>query len=50
MYKDPSHYGSVEGGRVLIQTGPEIAIVSGSMNTINKKFEEMKARNGVDRG
>ena len=50
MYNDPSHYGSVEGGRVLIQTGPEIAIVSGSMNTIHQKFEEMKARNGVDRG
>ena len=50
MYLDPSHYGSVEGGRVLIQTGPELAIVSGSMNTIHKKFEEMKARNGVDRG
>jgi hypothetical protein len=48
MYKDPNRYGSVQGGRLIIQTGPEIAIVSGSMNTINQKFEEMKARNGVD--
>lgn len=50
MYENPDNYGSVEGGRVLIQTGSELAIVSGSMNTINKKFEEMKKRNGVDSG
>lgn len=50
MYENPDNYGSVEGGRVLIQTGSELAIVSGSMNTINKKFEEMKKRNGVDFG
>lgn len=50
IFKDPNAYGSAQGGRVIIQTGNEVAIVSGSLNTINRKFEEMKRRNGVDSG
>lgn len=40
-------YGSVYGGRVLIKAGNELRLVSGSINDINRQFEEMKKRNGV---
>lgn len=43
-------YGSVTGGRVLVQVGDEIRLLSGSLSQIHKGFEDMKKRNGQDFG
>lgn len=43
-------YGRITGGRILVQTGDELRLLSGSVENINNEFEEMKKRNGVDHG
>lgn len=43
-------YGMVSGGRVLVQVGNELRLLSGSIEDINKSFEDMKKRNHADRG
>ena len=47
---DSNTYGNVTGGRVIIKTGNETRLISGSIDDINNEFEEMKKRNNVDRG
>lgn len=48
--KNSNTYGNITGGRVIVQTGNEIRLLSGSIDDINDQFEKMKERNGVDRG
>lgn len=43
-------YGNATGGRVVIKVGDELMLVSGSLDTINNVFEEMKKRNNADSG
>lgn len=43
-------YGNATGGRVIIRVGNELKLVSGSLDTINTVFEDMKKRNNADRG
>lgn len=44
---DSSTYGSVSGGRYLMQAGNEIRHVSGSLDDINAQLEDMKKRHNV---
>lgn len=48
--KAPYYFGSVQGGRYIIEVGNEKRLVSGSLDTINKEFENMKKRHGSDYG
>lgn len=43
-------YGAISGGRVLVQVGDELRLLSGSIEDINKSFEDMKRRHHTDRG
>lgn len=40
-------YGSIAGGRIIIQAGKEIRLVSGSIDNIRDEIEAMKSRNNV---
>lgn len=40
-------YGTVAGGRVIIQAGKEVRLVSGSIDNISDEIEAMKNRNKV---
>lgn len=40
-------YGSIAGGRIIIQAGKEVRLVSGSIDNIRDKIEAMKSRNNV---
>ena len=48
--KNTGFYGSVEGGRYIIEVGNEKRLVSGSLENIDKEFENMKKRHGTDYG
>lgn len=43
-------YGNITGGRVLVKVGNEFRLLSGSVSNIEKAFEDMKKRQGVDFG
>ena len=43
-------YGNATGGRVILKVGNEIKLVSGSLDTVARVFDEMKKRNNTDRG
>lgn len=43
-------YGNITGGRVLVKVGNELRLLSGSVSDIEKEFESMKKRQGVDFG
>lgn len=43
-------YGNVTGGRVLVQVGEELRLLSGSIRDIEQEFEAMKKRQGTDHG
>ncbi len=43
-------YGNVNGGRVLVRVGDELRILSGSVEDIDRQFEQMKARNHANYG
>lgn len=43
-------YGNITGGRVLVDVGGELRLLSGSVSDIESMFEEMKSRHNVDRG
>lgn len=45
-----NQYGNVTGGRVLVKVGNELRLLSGSVRDIDRQFEDMKKRNGVDHG
>ena len=45
LFKNPNTYGDVTGGRVIMQAGNELRLVSGSVNNIANEFEAMKKRN-----
>lgn len=38
-------YGSIAGGRIIIQAGKEVRLVSGSIDNIRDEIEAMKSRN-----
>lgn len=40
-------YGSIAGGRIIIQAGKEVRLVSGSIDNIRDEIEAMKSRNNV---
>lgn len=40
-------YGSIAGGRIIIQAGKEVHLVSGSIDNIRDEIEAMKSRNNV---
>lgn len=40
-------YGSIAGGRIIIQAGKEVRLVSGSIDNIRDDIEAMKSRNNV---
>lgn len=40
-------YGSIAGGRIIIQAGKEVRLVSGSIDNIKDEIEAMKSRNNV---
>lgn len=40
-------YGSIAGGRIIIQAGKEVRLVSGSIDNIIDEIEAMKSRNNV---
>lgn len=51
--KDDPHgnqYGNVTGGRVLVKVGDELRLLSGSIQDIDKQFEDMKKRNNINYG
>ena len=41
-------YGSVTGGRVIMQVGNEIRLVSGSLDDIESQFNDIKGRHGAN--
>lgn len=43
-------YGWVSGGRVLVRVGDELRLLSGSIEDIDRAFEEMKHRNNATYG
>lgn len=43
-------YGWVSGGRVLVKVGDELRLLSGSIEDIDRAFEEMKHRNNATYG
>ena len=43
-----NQYGSVTGGRFIIQSGDELRLVSGSLNNINSEIESLKNRTNND--
>lgn len=43
-------YGWVDGGRVLVKVGPELRLLSGSIEDIERNFEDMKRRNKATYG
>lgn len=43
-------YGQVSGGRVLVRVGDELRLLSGSIEDIDRAFEEMKHRNNATYG
>lgn len=43
-------YGWVSGGRVLVRVGDELRLLSGSIEDIDRAFEEMKHRNNATHG
>lgn len=45
-----NQYGNVTGGRVLVKVGDELRLLSGSVQDIDRQFEEMKKRNKADHG
>lgn len=40
-------YGTIAGGRIIIQAGKEVRLVSGSIDNIRDEIEAMKSRNNV---
>jgi hypothetical protein len=48
--KKGTTYGDVTGGRVLVQVGNELRLLSGSVANIDAEFTAMKERQGVDYG
>lgn len=48
--KKGTTYGNVTGGRVLVQVGNELRLLSGSVANIDAEFTAMKERQGVDYG
>lgn len=44
---NPDEYGSIAGGRIIIQAGKEVRLVSGSIDNIRDEIEAMKSRNNV---
>lgn len=45
--KTANTYGNITGGRVILEAGNERRLVSGSINDIEKQFNDMKKRHGV---
>lgn len=45
-----NQYGNVTGGRVLVRVGNELRLLSGSVQDIDRWFEDMKKRNKADHG
>lgn len=45
-----NQYGNVTGGRVLVKVGNEIRLLSGSVQDIDRQFEDMKKRHNADHG
>jgi hypothetical protein len=48
--KKGTTYGNITGGRVLVQVGNELRLLSGSVSNIDAEFTAMKERQGVDYG
>lgn len=48
--KKGTTYGNITGGRVLVQVGNELRLLSGSVANIDAEFTAMKERQGVDYG
>lgn len=48
--KEGKTYGNITGGRVLVQVGNELRLLSGSIRDIEAEFEAMKKRQNVDYG
>lgn len=46
--KDNNTYGNITGGRVILQVGDEIRLVSGSIADIEKQFNDIKQRHGSE--
>ena len=45
--KNNNTYGIITGGRVILEAGNERRLVSGSLNDIEKQFNDIKKRHGV---
>lgn len=45
--KNSNTYGNITGGRVILEAGDERRLVSGSINDIEKQFNDIKKRHGV---
>lgn len=45
--KNSNTYGTITGGRVILEAGNERRLVSGSLNDIEKQFNDIKKRHGV---
>lgn len=45
--KNSNTYGNITGGRVILEAGNERRLVSGSINDIEKQFNDIKKRHGV---
>lgn len=45
--KNSNTYGNITGGRVILQVGDETRLVSGSIQDIEKQFNDIKTRHGA---
>lgn len=45
-----NQYGNVTGGRVLVRVGNELRLLSGSVQDIDRQFEDMKKRHNANYG
>lgn len=45
--KNSNTYGTITGGRVILEAGNERRLVSGSLNDIEKQFNDIKKRHGA---